>query len=155
HIINISQGTSKKTEWLPLKTAMKKHPEILFIVSAGNESENIDEQPFYPSDFGLSNMLVVTSINKYGQLSEFTNFGPQHVHFAALGENVSAALAGGGEWTVNGSSFAAPVVTNIAAKLLRENPTLTTQKLRSLLIQKAQPTAELKNKVKYGVLGME
>ncbi|MGZ3797746.1 MAG: S8 family serine peptidase, partial [Pseudobdellovibrionaceae bacterium] len=32
HIINISQGTSNKTEWLPLKAAMKRHPEILFIV---------------------------------------------------------------------------------------------------------------------------
>ncbi|HEY8271733.1 MAG TPA: S8 family serine peptidase [Pseudobdellovibrionaceae bacterium] len=154
-IVNISQGTSDKSEWLPLKTAMQKHPEILFIVSAGNTAQDIDKEPFYPSEFNLPNMLAVASVNTQGQLSEFSNYGAKHVHLAAIGENVSAALAGGGQWTVNGTSFAAPVVTNIAAQLLIEDPSLKSQELRSLLIQLAKPVEGLKGKVQYGVLGME
>ncbi|GIL16615.1 MAG: hypothetical protein BroJett040_03660 [Oligoflexia bacterium] len=151
-LINISQGGYREHEWRPLEKAMRNHPEILFIVAAGNESENIDDNPSYPSSLSLPNMIVVTSVDQNGQLSSFSNYGPQHVHFAALGENVSAAHAGGGQWTVNGSSFAAPLVTNIAAKMLKENPKLSITELRSLLIQKAQPTRSLKDKIQYGIL---
>jgi hypothetical protein len=154
-IVNISQGTSKKSDWLPLKKAIQNHPEMLFIVSAGNDSLDIDKEPVYPGSFNLPNMLVVASVNNQGQLSEFSNYGFKHIHLAALGENLSAALAGGGQWTVNGTSFAAPLVTNIAAKLLSEDPSLTTRELRSRLIQIAKPVAELKNKVQFGALGVQ
>ncbi|MGZ3774033.1 MAG: S8 family peptidase [Bdellovibrio sp.] len=154
-LVNISQGTADKPEWRSLKSAMLKHPEMLFIVSSGNTKQNIDEDPFYPASFDIPNMLVVASVNNKGELSSFSNYGSKHVHFAAVGENVTAALAGGGQWSVNGTSFAAPVVTNIAAQFLIENPTLTAQELRQLLIQFAKPSAELREKIKYGVLGME
>jgi subtilisin family serine protease len=151
-IVNISQGTSREADWLSFKIAVQNHPEMLFIVSSGNDSQNIDQTPVYPSSFDLPNMLVVASINSQKQLSEFSNYGPRHVHLAALGENINAAQAGGGQWTVNGTSFSAPTVTNVAAKMLSEHPSLKASELRSLLIQKAKQVPELQDKVQYGVL---
>lgn len=152
-IINISQGGYRQEEWEPLQLAIRNHPEILFIVAAGNESQNIDELPSYPSSLTEPNLIVVTSVNKQGDISQFSNFGSQHVHFAALGENVSAAHAGGGQWTVNGSSFAAPVVANLAASILQKNPHITTEELLQGLVHLANPSPALDGKVRYGVLG--
>jgi len=153
-LINISQGTSKKEDWLPLQTAIGNHPEILFIVSSGNDSMNLDSSEYYPAVFTFPNLLVIASVNDKQELSAFSNYGATHVHFAALGENITAAEAGGGHWTVNGTSFSAPLVTNIAAKLLSENPKLTTQELRALLVATAKPAPQLAGKVQYGVLGL-
>ena len=151
-IINVSQGSERKEEWLPFLQAMKNHPEILFIVAAGNESQNIDKKPVYPASFNLPNMLVVASVGISEAISEFSNFGIRHVHFAALGESLTAAKAGGGFWTVNGTSFAAPLVTRIAARMLQENPRLSTQELRTKLIHKARMKPELAAKIQYGIL---
>lgn len=151
-IINVSQGSERKEEWLPFLQAMKNHPEILFIVAAGNEAQDIDVKPSYPASFNLPNMLVVASIGSAGSLSSFSNYGPRHVHFAALGENISAAKAGGGQWTVNGTSFAAPLVARIAARILLENPALNSRELRSRLIQKARTMPGLTGKIQYGIL---
>jgi len=151
-IVNISQGTARVVEWQALKSAIKKHPEMLFIVSAGNESQDIDLDPVYPAGFELPNMLVVASVDHEGHLSEFSNFGSEHVHLAARGEKVTAALAGGGEWTVSGTSFSAPLVANRAAKLLLDEPKLSAQQLRERLIHLARPSEELKDKVRYGII---
>jgi subtilisin family serine protease len=97
-------------------------------------------------------MLVVASVGSTGSLSEFSNYGARHVHFAALGEGITAAKAGGGQWTVHGTSFAAPLVTRIAARMLLENPALSSQELRSRLIQKAKMKSALTDKIQYGIL---
>lgn len=151
-IVNISQGTERQGDWLSFKEAVANHPEILFIASAGNEKYNLVDEPYYPATFSLPNLIIVASVDAQQQLSSFSNYGADFVHFAALGEKVVAAEAGGGTWTVNGTSFAAPLVTNIAAKLLVANPSLTTQELRALLVAKAKQVPGLEGKVQYGVL---
>ncbi|MFZ3229117.1 MAG: S8 family serine peptidase [Pseudobdellovibrio sp.] len=151
-IINISQGGTKESDWLSLKAAIINHPEILFIASAGNESVNLDTEISYPGNFNLPNLLIIASINQQDELSKFSNYGSTKTHFAAIGENVSAALAGGGQWTVNGTSFAAPQVTNRAAKILSASPSLTAAELKNILIAHARSVPSLIGKIKYGVL---
>lgn len=154
-IVNISQGGYKENDWLSLRQAIRQHPEILFVVAAGNESEDIDAHPTFPASLEEPNLITVTSVNNQGELSSFSNYGAKHVHFAALGEDVRAAHAGGGYWTVNGSSFAAPLVVNIAARILQNHPQMTMRELREALVQKSIPNQKLKNKMKYGVLLLE
>lgn len=151
-LINISQGSESSDEWLPLKIEMQNHPNILFIVAAGNEETNIDLSPTYPAGFDLPNMIVVASVDRNNNLSEFSNYGAQHVHLAACGENILAAQAGGGEKIVQGTSFAAPIVTRAAAKILISNPDISISDLKTRLIQSAKKIPSLKDKIKYGVI---
>ena len=54
-----------------------------------------------------------------------------HVDFAAPGADMAGAGARGGYVAVRGTSFAAPVIAGIAARMLSDRPTLTPQQLES------------------------
>lgn len=152
-IINISQGTWRISDWIDFRRAALAHSEILFIVSAGNDSLNIDQKPAYPAAFDIPNMIVVASTNKEGEFSKsFSNYGPQRVHVAAYGENVLAAKSGGGSARVSGTSFAAPKVARLAAQILMKQESLKTLELKELILKQAQPKEHLKDKVKYGYI---
>lgn len=151
-IINLSMGSDKKEEWMSYLKAAKNHPEILFVVAAGNEGLNIDKTPTYPAAFKLKNQIVVASTNASGELSEFSNYGSKHVDIAVWGEEVPAAEAGGGHWRPSGTSFSAPQLTRFAASILLDNPTLTTAELKAEILGHGKSTAALKGKVAHGIM---
>lgn len=152
-LVNVSQGSWRKEEWMDFRQAALAHPEMLFIVAAGNESLNIDITPTYPAGFEIPNMIVVASVNSQGEFSEsFSNYGPNHVHVAAFGESVTAAKAGGGTSVVSGTSFAAPQVTRLAAKILMNQRGLSTEELKKNILKNARQTPQLDGKVRFGVI---
>jgi subtilisin len=63
----------------------------------------------------------------------------QLVEFAALGEDIEVAWTGGGRKKVTGSSFAAPHISGLLARLLSGCPTLTPLQAKSLLHTLAAP----------------
>ncbi|MFQ5937117.1 MAG: S8/S53 family peptidase, partial [Acidiferrobacterales bacterium] len=60
-IINLSMGSNKLDEWQAFVAAARARPEILFVVSAGNNGRDIDAQPVYPAALHLDNIVTVTS----------------------------------------------------------------------------------------------
>jgi subtilisin family serine protease len=74
--------------------------DVLFVFSAGNESNNNDDFPAYPCAFGapppeanLPNVICVAASDETDQLADFSNFGFASVDLAAPGVDVlSAAL---------------------------------------------------------------
>ena len=151
-IINLSMGSDKKSEWMSYLKAAQNHPEILFVVAAGNEGLNIDKSPTYPAAFKLKNQIVVASTNSKGELSAFSNYGDKHVDIAVWGEKVSAAEAGGGHWQPSGTSFSAPQLSRLAASILLDNPGLTAVQLKSEILSKGKQTAGLMGKVSHGLI---
>ncbi len=70
-------------------------------------------------------------------------FRPQSlVEFAACGVEIETAWVGGITRRVTGSSYAAPLVSAMAARLLQLRPTLTPYELKSLLKAYAERRAE-------------
>jgi len=61
------------------------------------------------------------------------------VEFAARGVNVTVPWAGGGEKVVTGSSFAAPRLTGMLARLLSEHPDTTPLEAKSIFHKIALP----------------
>jgi hypothetical protein len=53
----------------------KKHPHILFVISAGNDGFDIDSNPVFPASLDLENMVVVTSSDQFGRLPPQSNYG--------------------------------------------------------------------------------
>jgi subtilisin family serine protease len=93
----------------------------------------------------LSSVLAVGAMDSQGKPSDFSNWGTayQSKGLLAPGENILGAKPGGGTDRLNGTSFAAPIVSGVAALLL----SLQVQRgkppdphgIRKLLLQTATP----------------
>ena len=102
---------------------------MLFVVAAGNEGLNNDVYPSYPASYPETNILSVAAMDKNGYYSLFSNYGNASVDLAAPGEEIQVAvpatsteLAGWELW--DGTSFAAPHVTGVAALTATVRPSL-------------------------------
>ncbi len=47
-IVNLALTSSDRAEWAAFEQAATRHPEILFVVAAGNDNRDIDRYPEYP-----------------------------------------------------------------------------------------------------------
>ena len=57
---------------------------VLLVVAAGNDSQNIDKEPVYPAvDGDSSNILTVAASTDTDTLASFSNFGSTAVDVAA------------------------------------------------------------------------
>ncbi len=61
---------------------------IIFVASAGNETNDNDLMPSYPACYNLPNIISVASTEKDDTLSDFSNFGKNTVHLAAPGGSI-------------------------------------------------------------------
>jgi subtilisin family serine protease len=124
-----------------LYSAMKKASDILFVNAAGNENDNVAFEDYYPAAFELPNLLVVGAVDKAGDVTSFTSFGPT-VDAYANGYEVESYLPGGDRLAASGTSASSPSVTNLAAKLLAIDPSLTPPEVISLIMRGADANRE-------------
>ncbi|MEP7384187.1 MAG: S8 family serine peptidase [Gemmatimonadota bacterium] len=108
-------------------------PQVLFVGAAGNESQTM-QQSNPATRLELPNFMLVGAVDRQGAKAFFTNTGPE-IALYANGWRVAARHPGGAQGFGSGTSFAAPVVTNAAAKMLAVNPRLSGADLRRLLVQ--------------------
>jgi len=120
-IIGMPLGSNNYKEWLAFGEAASAHPEILFIVSAGNNGRDIDINPVYPAALEHDNILVVTSSDDFIHPAERTNFGKISVDYLVPAENIDATDYNGSAISVSGSSYAVSRITALAARLLTKN----------------------------------
>ncbi|HOY19246.1 MAG TPA: S8 family serine peptidase [Haliscomenobacter sp.] len=129
-IINISVISPDKTIYkgkTPIELAIQKAEVqgILVVSAAGNDSRDIDlpENRLYPACTSNPNQLVVGAGGCSGSLAYFANFGKTSVDIFAPGERIIVYGLADTFNEVDGSSFAAPIVTGIAAALRTHSPT--------------------------------
>lgn len=138
-IINISAGWYGAPN-VVIHKIIEDNPDILFVVSAGNEGFNTDivENFHFPSgfhlfdnplpgsaDIELSNLISVGAMDETrSDLAGFSNFGKFSIGVAAPGENITAITPCNGQecdfptTVVSGTSFSTPYVTAVAAAML-------------------------------------
>jgi hypothetical protein len=116
-ILGMPLGGNRAEDWTSFARAAADHPQMLFIVSAGNNGRDIDIEPVYPAALDLENMLVVTSADDFVQPAERTNWGRIAVDFMVPAERRSALDYSGAETRVSGSSYAVSRVVALAARL--------------------------------------
>jgi subtilisin family serine protease len=139
-VMNLSLVSQNRAEWLPFEAAAAAHPEMLFVVAAGNYGRDIERQPHYPASFTLANMVVVTSATADGRLTDGVNWGARSVDLMVPGENVVPLDFDGERRPVSGSSYATARATALAACLLAEHPELSTAGLKAALFKEARPS---------------
>jgi len=60
-IVVVPMWSATQADWEPFRQAASHFRDLLFIVAAGDEGKDIDEEPVWPAAFGLANVLVVTA----------------------------------------------------------------------------------------------
>ena len=136
-IINMSMGSYSREDWICFYDGAKKHPNILFVISAGNDGFDIDSNPVFPASLDLENMVVVTSSDQFGRLPPQSNYGRGSVDLMVPAEKVDVFDHRGVYTTAGGSSYAAPRVAALAARYLRENSGASTSDIIDFLKSRA------------------
>jgi subtilisin family serine protease len=109
---------------------------VVVVCAAGNEAKDndTDDKPSYPASFNLPNVMSVAAIDNKGQLANFSNYGKETVHLAAPGVGIYTTVRGGYQY-LDGTSFAAPFVTSVAALLKGQEPSLAPKEIKDRLIK--------------------
>ena len=124
-----------------------RQTNVLFVVAAGNEGANNDVTPYYPSNLGYNNMIVVTATDTSDQLASLSNHGQKTVNVAAPGVDIVSTSPANGYAYMSGTSMATSFVSGIAGLMLSVNPGLSPAQLKSLIIQSVDGTPSLYSKI--------
>lgn len=148
-IINCSFGSSSKSSSLHDAVDYAQDHNVLLVVAAGNDSENIDNHPLYPASYSDSNILAVAASTSDDTLADFSNFGSEAVDVAAPGESIYSTYMGGGYRILSGTSMAAPYAAGVAALLRKQESDATYGNLRYAIRHKVDKPPALNGKVAY------
>lgn len=135
HILNCSFGCSREDhvmfykDWIDEAYIKGRH-----IVAASNNEDLARRE--WPGHF--PSVFAVSHANCRDPESLFRRSG-HLVEFAARGRDVEVAWIGGGVKNVTGSSFAAPHVAGMLARLLSCCPDLSPPQAKALLLKLASP----------------
>ena len=124
---------------------------ILFIAAAGDGSSfpgaDNDITPFYPGSFSAPNVIAVTAVRNRGGKTETARYGRHTVHLGAPGAEILSTLPGNAYGYRDGTSFAVPHVTGIAALLAVQDPTRDWRHIKNLILAGGQDTGDLPNTI--------
>ncbi len=141
-ILNLALGSNDAERWRAFEDAARAHPQMLMVVSAGNDGRDVDRYPVYPAALALDNVLAVTSSEDDGRLAYGSSYGVHAVDVAVPAERRVAVEFGGQPRLVSGSSYAAARISALAACLLAADPGLGADALRAAVLARAQPTPD-------------
>lgn len=115
---------------------------VILVAAAGNHGPNTSTAPDYVKDpaaysppmypASIPEVISVASVSKNGEHSSFSYFNST-VDVAAPGGNVTLLNYLGGYKNANGTSFAAPYISSVAALAKQIDPSLTMSQFSELL----------------------
>lgn len=121
----------------------------LFVAAAGNDNNNNDVRPTYPSSMNTPNMISVAAIDNKGARASFSSFGRKSVHLGAPGVNV-VSTTGGDYKSFSGTSMATPHVAGVAALVWGYEPNLTALEVKERLLKTVVLAPSMKNRTQTG-----
>ncbi|MFJ7912542.1 type VII secretion-associated serine protease mycosin [Kitasatospora sp. NPDC096204] len=140
-VINISQdvrgaGDARFGGYQELKAAVEYAEEnkAVVVASTGNDGKEGDT---YPGAFPT--VLAVGASDRNNERAPFSQYGG-FVKVAAPGVDMLSTVPGGGQCVDNGTSFAAPYVSGLAALLVGAHPNWKPAQVRAWIEQTAQRT---------------
>ncbi|MFJ2582380.1 type VII secretion-associated serine protease mycosin [Kitasatospora aureofaciens] len=153
-VINISQdvrgaGTTGFTGYPELKAAIEaaEANRVVVVASTGNDGKEGDT---YPGAFPT--VLAVGASDRNNERAPFSQYG-DFVKVAAPGVDMLSTVPRGGQCVDNGTSFAAPYVSGLAALLVGAHPGWSPAQVRAWIEQTAQRTEHGPNRfIGWGVV---
>jgi len=146
-ILNCSLGKTRDGNSYDISLALTINNNYtgLFICSAGNDTNNNDDNPHYPANLDCPRMIVVGASTSSDTIASFSNFGKNTVDLFAPGEGIlttAKCLTGcstcnsstPGYHSVSGTSFAAPYVAGVAALIKSKYPNLNASQIKQRIM---------------------
>jgi subtilisin family serine protease len=168
HIINASWGGGSYGQGLFDAIALAQENGVLFVAAAGNDGLNNDIFTHFPSNYEIDNIISVAASDRYDLLGDFSNYGVTSVDIAAPGSEIHVAGSGDeagnigtgtGSTTVapdedydilDGTSFAAPYVSGVAALIKSVFPDSQAAELKERILSSAVKSSAFLSKVATG-----
>lgn len=138
-IVMLAMGSNDRAQWDAYAQAVRRHPEMLFIVSAGNDGRDLDRDPVYPAALRLANQLTVSSSESDGTLASGSNWGGDTVDLLVPAERILVTGFDGRRIFASGASYASARVAALAACLLAARPQWHAKELREAILAQARP----------------
>jgi subtilisin family serine protease len=148
-VINMSfgKGYSPHKEVVDAAVQYADARDVLMVHAAGNDGANIDSTESYPTreyaDGGQAALWIEVgaSSSDGGEAlaASFSNYGAETVDLFAPGASIYSTVPGNGYERNDGTSFAAPMVTGLAALIMAHHPDLSAAQVRSLILETAVP----------------
>lgn len=145
-VINLS--LSGYGDYAPVKDAVAyaQSKDALLVAAVGNRAD-LGPVPSFPASY--DGVLGVGSIDIEGAKAQGSQVGP-YVDLVAPGESVVAASRIAGHQYWQGTSFAAPFVSGVAALVRAAWPELTAPQVAARLLATADPARGGKSSEEYG-----
>lgn len=146
-ICNLSLGTSENDKALYQTIA---NSNMLFVVAAGNDSQNTDKQASYPASYNLENLISVGNLNYDGTLHYSSNYGESTVDIAAPGSYILSTASDNSYSYMTGTSMSAPFVSGAAALVCSHYNDITLADVKEILLTSATKLESLDGIVETG-----
>jgi subtilisin family serine protease len=124
-----------------LTRAFASAPEILFVTAAGNSNQDASFVEEIPAGIVLPNLMTVGAVDRAGDETSFTSYGPTVVAHAN-GYQVDSVIPGGEKLAESGTSMASPQVANLAGKMLAVAPSLQPARVIAIIRETADRTPD-------------
>lgn len=147
-VINLSISTTTDSPQLREAVAAALRADIVVVAAVGNDPEQGDQTP-YPAAY--DGVVGVGAIGRDGSRWAASRVGP-YVDLVAPGEQLVAAMPGGGYMAFEGTSFATPLVSATAALVRARFPELDQAEVVRRLLATADPGPGSPLEYGYGVL---
>lgn len=131
-IINLSFCTLIHHDTLQAAVDYAEEKGVLIVASAGNWQELLPGAICYPGAY--DSVICVGAAQEDGTIADFS-LRNSTVDLLAQGIGLTAATRQGSQCTVDGTSYAAALVTGAAAQIWTRYPTLSADEVRSLLLR--------------------
>jgi subtilisin family serine protease len=172
-IINMSfgKGFSPQKQFVDEAIKYAEMKGVLLIHAAGNDANDLDKTENYPTD-SLNTGVIAKNVMTIGASSitpkktiptDFSNYGKTEVDLFAPGKDIVSTRTDDTYDMADGTSFAAPVTTGVAALVLSYYPNLTCFQLKEILMKSVSyqgkkkvvlPGEDPKNKIKFSELSI-
>lgn len=144
-VINMSFGKAYSAEpnWVYEAIEYANKQDVLLIMGAGNNGENIDRVANFPNDTKngddefTDNVICVgaTTHNFNNSLvSVFSNYGKKNVDIFAPGSKIYSAIPDNQYDYMDGTSMSAPFVSGVAALIRSYYPKLTANQVKYVIM---------------------
>jgi subtilisin family serine protease len=153
HIINMSFGKAYSPYKSVVDAAVRYAEErgVLLVHAAGNDAKDLATEKNFPNRYYLDgdtarNWIEVGASAWQGRgnlAADFSNFGARQVDVFAPGADIRSTSPDNEYESASGTSFAAPVVTGIAALLMAYYPDLKAADVRRIILESAVPLRDV------------
>ena len=123
---------------------------VLFMFAVGNDGENNDIKPHYPSSNNSENIIAVGISDRFDRLVSWSDYGLTTVDVAAPGDNILSTVLNNEYQRESGSSMATPHVAGLAALLKSYNPSLNWLDIKNLILNNGDKIPSAEGKIVTG-----